>query len=405
MKKNIVLFGGSNSVATYGIRRGLQTHSNLINLALGKTTSVQNLYELIRDRNQDYIKNADLIVTESNLNEIYHHAGYIDLPLHLIALHIQWFYEKLSTYNKPVCIVILPYWDKDFEKINNIHRYFGNLYGFHIVDMHDYYEKNDLREFGEKLDKAHQLKAIMNKLGKNIAKNIDSFKKPKENISSCKLPDLKILFARDMQAHGDFKVFNPKNSLFKEEVYRLENKNYLTIPKEYNGYKIIAIHSWNLEESGSLNSKDWDYGILHRGSITIGNENNQVRKAAGTYNQMYAINSELIIEDDFVIKQTKEYIKASEISIIDRLIFEEHFYSSYFDLVSLFVCSNYNTKDFLDLDIIPMDEVIKIHPELDFTHLVPDVEFFKDCLDFMEEYFEFLKPKIKEYIQSELFQK
>ena len=56
MKKNIVLFGGSNSVATYGIRRGLQTHSNLINLALGKTTSVQNLYELIRDRNQDYIK-------------------------------------------------------------------------------------------------------------------------------------------------------------------------------------------------------------------------------------------------------------------------------------------------------------------------------------------------------------
>lgn len=84
-------------MATYGIRRGLHAHSNLINLALGKTTSVQNLYELIRYRNQDYIKNTDLIVTESNLNEIYHHAGYIDLPLHLIALNIQWFYEKLST--------------------------------------------------------------------------------------------------------------------------------------------------------------------------------------------------------------------------------------------------------------------------------------------------------------------
>lgn len=156
---------------------------------------------------------------------------------------------------------------------------------------------------------------------------------------------------------------------------------------------------------GGLSKGDWDYSMIYRHSMTLGNSNNQVRKSTATYNELFAVNSELIIEDDFIIKQTKEYIKASEISIIDRLIFEEHFYSSYFDLVSLFVCSNYNTKDFLDLDIIPMDEVIKIHPELDFTHLVPDVEFFKDCLDFMEEYFEFLKPKIKEYIQSELFQK
>ena len=68
--KNIILLGGSNSVMVNGLQKGLREYANVTNLALGATTSIQNLYELKREKNQEAIKNADLIVTESNINDI-----------------------------------------------------------------------------------------------------------------------------------------------------------------------------------------------------------------------------------------------------------------------------------------------------------------------------------------------
>lgn len=196
-------------------------------LALGGSTAIQNLYELKREKNQEFILNADLIVTESNLNEIVYHSESINLHLNLIARNLQWFYESLSKYNKPVCILMLPYWDKDYKKINNIHRYFANFYGFNVIDMQDYYEKNGFKYFGDEVDKYHQMNVIMNKIGKNISRNIDIFKQPKQNVSSCKLPKFKILSPNEMIKHGTFKIFNPKNSIYNEIVFRLEKDNYL----------------------------------------------------------------------------------------------------------------------------------------------------------------------------------
>ena len=114
---NIVLFGGSNSAMKNGFREGLSNYARLLNLSLGASTAIQNLYELKREKNQEFILNADLIVTESNLNEIVYHSESINLHLNLIARNLQWFYESLSKYNKPVCILILPYWDENYEKI------------------------------------------------------------------------------------------------------------------------------------------------------------------------------------------------------------------------------------------------------------------------------------------------
>ncbi|TWO19795.1 hypothetical protein YZ82_06825 [Campylobacter hyointestinalis] len=72
--KNIILLCGSNSVMVNGLQKGLREYANVTNLALGGSTSLQNLYELKREKNQEAIKNADLIVTESNINEIYNNA-------------------------------------------------------------------------------------------------------------------------------------------------------------------------------------------------------------------------------------------------------------------------------------------------------------------------------------------
>ncbi|EHO5243569.1 hypothetical protein ACJMBT_000907 [Campylobacter lari] len=59
------MLGGSNSVMVNGLQKGLrQDDVNLTNLALGSTNSIQNLYELKRERNQKSINEVDLIITD-----------------------------------------------------------------------------------------------------------------------------------------------------------------------------------------------------------------------------------------------------------------------------------------------------------------------------------------------------
>lgn len=48
--KNIILLGGSNSVMVNGLQKGLREYANVTNLALGSSTSLQNLYELKREK-------------------------------------------------------------------------------------------------------------------------------------------------------------------------------------------------------------------------------------------------------------------------------------------------------------------------------------------------------------------
>lgn len=48
--KNIILLDGSNSVMVNGLQKGLREYANVTNLALGATTSIQNLYELKREK-------------------------------------------------------------------------------------------------------------------------------------------------------------------------------------------------------------------------------------------------------------------------------------------------------------------------------------------------------------------
>lgn len=404
MDKQIVLFGGSNSVATYGLRAGLSINAELKTLALGFSTSIQSLYELNRDKNQKYIKNADLIVVESNLNEILSHSNKINMQIEQIALFAQWFYESLAKYNKAVCVLILPYWDRGSTKINNIHRYFANLYGFNLIDMHRYYEQNDLKDFAQKLDRRHQMKVIMKKLGKNISKNIDIFKKPKQNISSCKLPNFKILTPDQMKQNGVFQKFNPKSSLYDEIVFRLDKNNYLSLKdNKYLGYKVIGMHSWCLEYDGALSREpSWQESALCRNAITMSSKTTQVRKHIAKYNQFCEIQSDIELTNDFIVKFNDEYIISTEIFMADHFLDLKQSYSSHFDLVALFLCSPYDKNAFLNLKLIPDNENIKINHKLDFTHFVPDIEFYRDCMDFIDEYLDELKPKIKEYIQKEL---
>lgn len=103
MMKNysIVLLGGSNSVMVNGLQKGLRGENvKLTNLALGSSISLQNLYELKREKNQEFLQVADLIITESNINEIANHHGYSFVPLSIILASVHWLYEELYRLKK-----------------------------------------------------------------------------------------------------------------------------------------------------------------------------------------------------------------------------------------------------------------------------------------------------------------
>lgn len=105
MMKNysIVLLGGSNSVMVNGLQKGLRGENvKLTNLALGSSISLQNLYELKREKNQEFLQVADLIITESNINEIANHHGHSFVPLSIILASVHWLYEELYRLKKKV---------------------------------------------------------------------------------------------------------------------------------------------------------------------------------------------------------------------------------------------------------------------------------------------------------------
>ncbi|EAL4098597.1 alpha-2,3-sialyltransferase, partial [Campylobacter jejuni] len=104
-EKNVVLLGESHFVFKNGITQGiLDTGFKCFNLSLGGTPSLQNLYELIR--NKKLLENADLIITGSNTHDV---AQYNDLTKIKISIrNIQWLYKELSFLNKKILIFIAP---------------------------------------------------------------------------------------------------------------------------------------------------------------------------------------------------------------------------------------------------------------------------------------------------------
>jgi hypothetical protein len=102
----ICLLGGSNSLISTGIRAGLSTYANVINLALGATTSTQNIYELTRAHNR-MMSDIDCIVTESNINDA-HAIHTADLPAVVVRENISKLYRELALTGKFTVALLLP---------------------------------------------------------------------------------------------------------------------------------------------------------------------------------------------------------------------------------------------------------------------------------------------------------
>lgn len=164
------------------------------NFALGGTSSIQRLYELIR--NKVIIKNSELIICESNINDTVASAlsEKESLPFNVLYRNVQWLYKELYALNKKVLIIIFPTFN---NRINNLHILLCQKYNFNVIDMANYYEINNLKDFEP--DHLHPLSSYMKRLGESIIENISIFKLGKTNTFVNDNPTFEIITPNQMQ--------------------------------------------------------------------------------------------------------------------------------------------------------------------------------------------------------------
>ena len=347
---NVVLLGESHFAMTNGIQKGLKNMGcDVFNLSLGATPCIQNLYEVIR--NKQIIKKADLIITGSNTHDV---AQYNNLNLMRFCYrNLNWLYKELFFLNKKIISFISPMPQTFLDPVClntvvNIHKTLSNYYGFNFIDMHEYYTQTNLYDFQALRDGAHDFDFIMRELGKNIAQNIDKFKMPRLlNISN---------------DNPKFEVFTPsgktrliQNSFYSEKIYEIcNNDEKLTFKAELIGYFPIAIHTWN-------------YDATDGGDIIITDKKSNILSNTNIAPYMFVKD---LYNDSFQIQKD---------TFLTPLNLKE---KSKINFISIFLASskgNYYNED-LDIEILN-NKNIKISKEYDFNHLIPPVELYKEMID------------------------
>ena len=283
MQKNIILLGGSNSVMGDGLQKGIQDslmnkdEFKFYNFGLGACNSFQNFYELKRKRNKEIFENAELIITESNVNDVYDiYESHEKLPLDIFYRNLSWYYKELYFLNKKIVSLLLPNEFENYKLINNIHKILCEKYGFNCIDMQEYYENHALQEFGKTIDWGHQLSSIMQRVGKNIIDSIEIFQMPKKLAITNDNPKFFECTPKDMIVKkGKIKEDYLVNSMYGEQIYRLDSNTILAFPKKMQGCCLVGLHTWNNTREWKENFKEpkgWDECSLSYASLELCND-------------------------------------------------------------------------------------------------------------------------------------
>lgn len=183
--KKICLLGGSNSVLKEGLKKGLCREGDL-NLALGASTSLQNIYALAAND----ISECDVIVSESNVNDIHtlivlgntEKQGY---HIDLIKENITNLYREMYRLNKVVVSIIIPVimpaHQKIIDDINNHHRALAEKYGFYLVDLDHHFRDYPASDRNtEKIipEPVHPISGFMYLLGQNLRSFLEGLDTP-----------------------------------------------------------------------------------------------------------------------------------------------------------------------------------------------------------------------------------
>lgn len=375
--KKIILLGGSNSVLTNGLKKGLQLAGDgevdieLKNYALGASTCLQNLYALILNKSD--ILNADLLITESNVNEV-HSFCRIKMPFERLCYIINTYYEELSFLNIKVLVLILPICERhpsgfNIEAINDLHRKNCVKFGFNCIDIQSfYYEKNVFDFFMDLPENHHPMETIMSELGSRIARNITIFKNhPTNQNYSCR--EYSIFIPKIDTAGNKLETKIHSNSLYSEKTIRIGEGGggKILFPIEYKNYRVAAIYTWN-------NFEGKYYGTQVFSSLVLENLITKIVKPSNGWMQFNELHQEFIIDDSSYIYYNSENIQETEKSI---LIHGKELTLKYVDLIALFLIKD-NFSYSIDMDTSFNQEIFS---QLTFNRLIPNLFLLKNVIE------------------------
>ncbi|HEG8333238.1 TPA: SGNH/GDSL hydrolase family protein [Campylobacter coli] len=357
---------------------------NLFNLSLGGTTSIQLLYELKKEKNYLLFKNADLIIVNSNVNEIQSCANkYENLSLELIYRDMELLFLELNKLNKKILVLILPFFYNDIvNKVNSIVRYLTKKYFFNLIDMQRYYEKHNLEDIAKAWDGSHQFNFITKKLAFEISNQIKNFRKPIQ-LNTYPEIDFKICY------FDEYKKFTIQNSLMSEQYSRIKSGDKIKFEEMYYGYKILAIHTWNNTDDTDMNNmkKDWNMLTHTISPIVLQNKKIRISKPTNFMNMVVSIQNKIYIDKYTIIKYSNK--DQFDEFYHNARTWESFNIAKHLDLISVFLIKGELVQDDLNNIYTNNSEISEYY---NFSRLIPPVEWYKEIIN---EYCLVLDPRKK----------
>ena len=226
-----------------GLKRGLAVETNVLNMALGGTTSVQNIFGLVRAREK--MSTIDAIVTESNLNDAHaiHNAA---LPVAFVKENIKKLYRELALTGKPVVAIMMTARQYDekpppkalIAEIKSHHMAMANRYGVATIDLDGALAGYTLSHTHVRKimpDAYHPVQSFMYELGHNIGRYVAGTKATATTLGGY-TPNFRIVTASDLSPN----ICNRHNSYFNEDVVSLTHPVEVDIGQE----RCVAIATW-----------------------------------------------------------------------------------------------------------------------------------------------------------------
>ncbi|MBN2716654.1 MAG: SGNH/GDSL hydrolase family protein [Deltaproteobacteria bacterium] len=274
-KLNICLLGGSNSLITFGIRRGISNLANEFNLALGGSTSLQNIYALTQ-HHAHIVEHIDAIVTESNVNDA-HAIRSAGVSKTLIKKNVKNLYRELALSQKPTIALLLPlrqYMDNVVsadiaQEVREYHLEAIEQYGMDLVDVESALSEYTMDHVHTRKiipDPFHPVDTFMYELGLNIGRHLADTVSKSDGTPFA--PSFKIIRAEEMSA----RLRNKSNSFFNQNVLDI------TTPIRFNtGNGIcVAIASWPDNQCELILKNDNVHIVKQLNSLYALNEFQQV---------------------------------------------------------------------------------------------------------------------------------
>ncbi|OKY02009.1 hypothetical protein A0M39_09855 [Campylobacter jejuni] len=369
---NIVVFGSCESTWNSSFINILkESDFKVYSFSYASVTPLSHVYNLLRERNQNIIKEADLIILNiGNIGFKNNNEAFKKYSL----FSYYYIYKILSNLQKKVLVIIWYEGVLSTNRYTNFHKMQCEKYGFNLINTYDFCLKENLLNFYKQIqDFLHPMSYNYGKMAQKIIQNIKYFKEPKKQIKSFKIPSFVVLDLDDFMDVQNNTFCNARTYLYRENVLKIENDiREINFPKQCFGMKIVGVHTWN----ECFTSKNFFSNIVF--------ENHEIKCSIMSFSweSFRFFDFDFIIDENVKIHNIiDENVKRPKYDEYNKN-FENNKQAGVIGFLLLPLNENMEKIDFIEKDVV-------LSKEYDFTYLC---NYLKDFKIIIEQYNQRMDP-------------